>query len=160
MAEYDERNQELYDKNTDKIQDALDAIRQDKNLKTTKAQVAALTGLHRNTFSGQGSRDWVSVELKIIKHQRQEDSKRSKVTKKQQEDNLQSLLDQSKLEILHWFTHYSESERELEKLRNRLKRNNDSLEWHKEELKKERQAHEVLRERIKLLESLVSKNGA
>ena len=157
MAEYDEKNQELYDANTDKIHEALDAIRQDKSLKVTKAQVSALTGLHRNTFSGKGARDWVGIELEIIKKQREYDSKRSSITKKKQEDNLQSLLDQAKLEILHWFTQYSEYEREIEKLRTRLKRDNDSLEWYKEELKKERKSKRELEERIDLLEIVIDK---
>ncbi|CDT79380.1 putative Exonuclease SbcC [Vibrio coralliirubri] len=157
MAEYDEKNQELYDANTDKILNALDAIRQDKSLKVTKAQVSSLTGLHRNTFSGKGSRDWVEIELEIIKKQREDDSKRSRITKKKQEDNLQRLLEQAKLEILHWFTQYSESERELEKLRTRLKRDNVSLEWYKEELKKERKYKSELEERIELLESVIGK---
>ncbi|MEZ9170352.1 hypothetical protein AB4122_02680 [Vibrio cyclitrophicus] len=160
MAEYDEKNREKYDKNTEKIQSALDAIRQDKSLKVTIAQVVSLTGLHRNSLSRQGARGWVGVELEIIRQLRQEDLARGKITSKQKEDNLQNLLDQSKLEILHWFTCYSESERELDKLRNRLKRDTQSLEWYKLELKKERQVQEVLKERIELLESLVGKNGA
>ncbi|HFG1963849.1 TPA: hypothetical protein ACGF58_000653 [Vibrio cholerae] len=157
MAEYDKKNQELYDANTEKIHNALDAIRKDKSLKVTKAQLSVLTGLHRNTFSGTGARDWVGEELDIIKNQRKEDSNRSGITKKKQEDNLQRLLEQAKLEILHWFTQYSESERELDKLRTRLKRDNDSLEWYKEELKKERNSKRELEERIELLESVIDK---
>ncbi len=164
MAEYDQKNQELYDKNTDKIQVALDAIRKDKKLKVTKSQVIRLTGLHRNTFDCKGARAWVGVELEIIKKQRQEESKRSQLTKKQQEGNLQDLLDQSKLEILHWFTKYSELERELGKQRIRSKRDIDSLEWHKAEIKKEREVHNMLEERIELLENLLNdklgNNGA
>ena len=87
---------------------------------------------------------------------RQEELKRSKITKKQQENNLQELLDQSKLEILHWFTKYSESERELNKLRIRSKRDYRSLEWYKTELEKERKAKKTLEERIELLESLLN----
>ncbi|WP_409438754.1 hypothetical protein [Psychromonas sp. GE-S-Ul-11] len=164
MAEYDKKNQEVYDENTDKIWSALDAIRQDKKLKATKAQVATLTGLHRNNFGGESSRAWVSSELDLIKQQRQEESKRTQITKKQQEKNLQELLDQSKLEILHWFTKYSESERELNKLRTRSKRDYESLEWHKAAIEKERKAKKLLEERIELLESLLNeesvKNGA
>ncbi|MEZ8723465.1 hypothetical protein BCU71_17580 [Vibrio lentus] len=155
MAEYDKKNQELYDENTEKIWVALDAIRNDKNLKATKGQVATLTGLHRNTFKEQGARGWVSLELDVIVRQRKEDSKHIKITKKQQEENLQDLLEQSKLEILHWFTLYSESERELTKLRKRFKDTSGSLEWYKEELSKERK---VLQERVELLESLLSKS--
>lgn len=153
MAEYDAKNKELYDKNTEKIWAALDSIRQDKKLKATKSQLMELTQLHRNTFDPKGARHWVSIELELIKKQRQEYSKRKKITKKQQEENLQGLLDQSKLEILHWFTKYSESERELDKLRIRSKRDYKSLEWYKIELEKERKGKKVLEERIKLLES-------
>ncbi len=156
MAEYDEKNKELFEENTNKIWFALDTIRQDKNLKPTKSQVTALTGLHRNTFSSKGARAWVSIELEVIKKQRQEDLQRTKITKKQQEKNLQALLDQSKLEILHWFTKYSESERELNKLRKRSKRDFDSLEWHKNELLKERQVNKELEERLELLEILLN----
>ncbi|SON50555.1 hypothetical protein [Vibrio tapetis] len=155
MAEYDQKNQEKYDKNTDKIWSALDAIRQDKNLKATKAQVSKLTGLHRNTLGGKGSRDWVGLEIELITKQRDEDSNRTKVTKKKQEENLQGLLDQSKLEILHWFTKYSESERDLEKLRIRSARDYDSLEWHKAELRKERKLIKSLEERVVLLENIL-----
>lgn len=164
MAEYDKKNQELYDSNTDKIWSALDTIRQDKKLKLTTKQVAELTGLHRNNFSPKGSRGWVSGEIDLIKKQRAEETRRSKVTKKQQEDNLQELLDQSKLEILHWFTKYSELGRDLDKLTIRSKRDYDSLEWHKTTLEKERKAKKELEERIELLESLFNSesvnNGA
>ncbi|MBF4222890.1 hypothetical protein EAY74_21830, partial [Vibrio anguillarum] len=93
------------------------------------------------------------------KNQRQEDLKRNRVTKKQQEQNLQALLDQSKLEILHWFTKYSESERELDKLRIRSKRDYESLEWHKSEIGKERKAKKMLEDRIELLESLLNEKS-
>ncbi|MDP2489964.1 hypothetical protein Q8W38_11505 [Vibrio splendidus] len=162
MAEYDERNKEQYDLNTKKIEEALLAIRKDKKLKATKKQLVDLTGLHRNTFDSKGSRSWVSQELEIIKSIRQEQPKLNITTEKKKEDNLQKLLDQSKLEILHWFTKYSESERELDKLRHRLKRDNDSLEWYKAELVKGRKSQVALEERIELLESLLSSknNGA
>ncbi|WP_435235535.1 hypothetical protein ACR30L_17595 [Psychromonas sp. PT13] len=156
MAEYDQKNQEQYDENTDKIWSALDAIRRDDKLKATKAQVAALTGLHRNTLGGKGARDWVGIELDILKKHRQEDSKRNKITKKQQEDNLQGLLDQSKLEILHWFTKYSESKREFDKLKMRSKRDYESLEWYKVAFEKERKAKKTLEERIEILDSLLN----
>lgn len=159
MAEYDQKNQEQYDKNTEKIWSALDAIRKDKKLKVTKDQVSKLTGLHRNTLSGKGSRDWVGLELDIIKKQRQEGLKRSQITQKQQEQNLQVLLDQSKLEILHWFTKYSESERELEKLRIRSKRDYESLEWYKTEFGQELKARKALEDRIELLESLLNEKS-
>lgn len=159
MAEYDQKNKENYNNNTAKIWSALDEIRQKKELKTTKTQVAELTGFHRNTLSPKGARDWVGSELNLITLQRKEESKRSKVTKKQQENNLQGLLDQSKLEILHWFTKYSESERELEKLRRRSKRDCESLEWHKTELGKERKAKKALEERIELLERLLNEKS-
>ncbi|EHK8986500.1 hypothetical protein KCU38_003545 [Vibrio vulnificus] len=155
MAEYDKKNRELFDENTKKIWDALDAIRRNKNLKTTKKQVTMLTGLHRNTFDIKGARSWVSEELAVIAKLRKQNSEHSKISKRQQEENLQDLLEQSKLEILHWFTLYSESERELTKLRKRLNDTNSSLEWYKGELSKERKA---LHGRIELLESLVSKN--
>ncbi|EAS63409.1 hypothetical protein VAS14_07544 [Photobacterium angustum S14] len=155
MAEYDKKNQELYDENTKKIWDALDAIRRNKNLKTTKNQMTILTGLHRNTFDIKGARSWVSQELTVIAELRKQNSEHSKISKKQQEKNLQDLLEQSKLEILHWFTLYSESERELTKLRKRFKDTNSSLEWYKEEFSKERKA---LHDKIELLEILVSKN--
>ncbi|MFA0623365.1 hypothetical protein AB4571_05785 [Vibrio breoganii] len=162
MAEYDERNKEQYDLNTKKIEEALLAIRKDKKLKATKKQLVDLTDLHRNTFNPKGSRSWVSQELEIIKSIRQEQPKLNITTEKKKEDNLQKLLDQSKLEILHWFTKYSESERELDKLRHRLKRDNDSLEWYKAELVKGRKSQVALEERIELLESLLSSknNGA
>lgn len=162
MAEYDEKNKEQYDLNTKKIEEALLAIRKDKKLKATKKQLVDLTGLHRNTFDSKGSRSWVSQELEIIKSIRQEQPKRKITTEKRQEENLQKLLDQSKLEILHWFSKYSESERELDKLRHRLKRDNDSLEWYKAELVKGRKSQVALEERIELLESLLSSknNGA
>ncbi|SUP56304.1 hypothetical protein [Vibrio vulnificus] len=112
--------------------------------------------MHRNSFAENGSRGWVSQELESIRRKRKVDLNRDKVSKKQQEENLQNLLEQSKLEILHWFTLYSESERELDKLRKRLNQTNESLEWYKEELSKERK---VLQERIELLESLVSEDG-
>lgn len=86
MAEYDEKNKELFDENTDKIWAALDSIRQDKKLKITKTQIATLTGLHRNTFDPKGARDWVGSELETIKKQRQIDLQCSQVTKKQQEE--------------------------------------------------------------------------
>lgn len=159
MAEYDQKNQELYDTNTDKIWSALDTIRQDKKLKLTAKQVSEITGLHRNNFCPKGARGWVSDELDLIKKQRAEEARRSKVTKKQQEDNLQELLEQSKLEILHWFTKYSESGRDLDKLTTRSKRDYESLEWHKAALEKERRAKKELEDRVELLESLLNEES-
>ncbi|MEZ9703793.1 hypothetical protein AB4308_05130 [Vibrio breoganii] len=162
MAEYDKRNKEQYDVNTKKIEDALLAIRNDRRLKATKKQLVELTGLHRNTFDSRGTRSWVGQELEILKKDKKEYSNRNKVTEKKKEDNLQKLLEQSKLEILHWFTKYSESERELDKLRQRLKRDNDSLEWYRAELAKGRKYQVALEERVERLESLLSlkNNGA
>lgn len=157
MAEYDEKNRELYDNNTEKIYLALDKIRQDKKLKVTKSQLINLTGLHRNTFDPKGPRAWVGTELELIKKQRQDNLEKVQLSTKQEESNLQDLLDQSKLEILHWFTLHSGSKRELDKLRHRLKREIDSLEWYKTELKKERKAKEALEEKVELLESIINK---
>lgn len=155
MAEYDEKNEELYNENTDRIYSALDKIRSDKTLATTKSELARLTGMNRNTFRPQGPRGWVSGELEEIAKNRAKVAIQQKSIKKQQEGNLQKLLDQSKLEILHWYDQYSQSERELEKLRKLLKRNNDSLEWYKVELTKARESKVVLEERISLLDSLI-----
>lgn len=162
MVEYDKRNKEQYDLNTKKIEDALLAIRNDRRLKATKKQLVELTGLHRNTFDSKGSRSWVGQELEILKKDKKDYSNRNKVTEKKKEDNLKKLLEQSKLEILHWFTKYSDSERELDKLRQRLKRDNDSLEWYRAELVKERKSQVALEERVERLESLLSlkNNGA
>ncbi|MGR3960075.1 hypothetical protein [Vibrio lentus] len=157
MAEYDEKNKELFDDNTVRIYSALDKIRSDKTLDTTKAELVRLTGLNRNTFRPLGPRGWVGDELDEIAKNRKKEAKQKKYTKKQQEDNLQSLLDQSKLEILHWYTQYSQSEREAEKLKILLKRDNDSLEWYKAELNKERESKKVLEEKISFLESLIDK---
>ena len=162
MVEYDKRNKEQYDLNTEKIEDALLAIRNDRRLKATKKQLVELTGLHRNTFDSKGSRSWVGQELEILKKDKKDYSNRNKVTEKKKEDNLKKLLEQSKLEILHWFTKYSDSERELDKLRQRLKRDNDSLEWYRAELVKGRKSQVALEERVERLESLLSlkNNGA
>lgn len=162
MVEYDKRNKEQYDLNTKKIEDALLAIRNDRRLKATKKQLVELTGLHRNTFDSKGSRSWVGQELEILKKDKKDYSNRNKVTEKKKEDNLKKLLEQSKLEILHWFTKYSDSERELDKLRQRLKRDNDSLEWYRAELVKGRKSQVALEERVERLESLLSlkNNGA
>ncbi|MCR9696713.1 hypothetical protein [Vibrio parahaemolyticus] len=160
MAEYDKKNRELFEENSEKIQSALDIIRKNKNLKATISEVAAITGLHRNTLSKSSSRgENLSKALEQIKKDRKQFSERCKVTRQQHEKNLQNLLDQSKLEILHWFTKYSESDRELEKLRNRLKQQSDSLEWYRKELKKAQDERSRLDEKVKLLESMLG-NGA
>ncbi|EJE4176571.1 hypothetical protein [Vibrio vulnificus] len=160
MAEYDKKNRELFEENSEKIQSALDIIRKNKNLKATISEVAAITGLHRNTLSKSSSRgENLSKALEQIKKDRKQFSERCKVTRQQHEKNLQNLLDQSKLEILHWFTKYSESDRELEKLRNRLKQESDSLEWYRKELKKAQDERSRLDEKVKLLESMLG-NGA
>ncbi|CAK2471179.1 Exonuclease SbcC [Vibrio crassostreae] len=160
MAEYDKKNRELFEENSKKIQNALDIIRKNNNLKATVSEVAAITGLHRNTLSKSSSRgENLSKALEQIKKDRKQLSERCKVTRKQHEENLQNLLDQSKLEILHWFTKYSESDRELEKLRNRLKQESDSLEWYRKELKKAQDERSRLDEKVKLLESMLG-NGA
>lgn len=153
---YDEKNKEAFDYNTQKIWEALDAIRNDKKLPATKAQLVKLTGLTRNTFNPKGARSWVGGQLDSIKSGRILDAEKKKVTKKKETQNLNDLLDQSKLEILHWFTKYSESERELEKLRTRSKRDIESLEWYKAELQKEREAQIKLHQRIEVMESLLN----
>ncbi|PNI01214.1 hypothetical protein [Vibrio diazotrophicus] len=153
---YDEKNKETFDYNTQKIWEALVAIKNDKKLPATKAQLVKLTGLTRNTFNPKGVRSWVGGELDNIKSDRISDAEKMKVTKQKETQNLNDLLDQSKLEILHWFTKYSESERELEKLRTRSKRDLESLEWYKAELQKEREAQIKLHKRIEVMESLLN----
>ena len=150
---YDEKNHEDFIVNTDKIWDSLDQIRADKNLKTTKAQLSALTGLHRNTFNPEGKRAWVSNELNQIQEQRQRESKTASKKKKSDTQNLNDKLDKAKIEIIHWFNKSTQLTQDLTKSSNRLRQTENTLEWYKKELDKERKEKSLLEEKIAILGS-------
>lgn len=145
---YDNKNEQDYDNITDAIDLGLDKIESTPSLKPTIAELAKLSGVHRNTISKRGT---PKNTLKRIKKERRIRAEIDKEDKKDEAKTLEDQLDNAKIELIHWFTKSSSLETENEQLTISLKRFNDSLEFYKNELKKEKDKNTALQEEINLL---------
>ena len=89
MAHYDEKNQADFAAVTKRIEDALKQIAEDERLPATQANLAALAGVHRNTF-GYKARGIYRDKLKAIKSKRKAKQKISLVPKSNTTDQVVS----------------------------------------------------------------------
>lgn len=100
--EFDEKNENDFQNNTNKIIDALEKIRSDPSLRPFVKTITDLTGIHRNTIS---NRVWPLQKLDQIKSERKaQKNKDSKKSIKSAENILQNKLNNAQKELLYWFT--------------------------------------------------------
>ncbi|HEC73468.1 MAG TPA: hypothetical protein ENI26_03740 [Methylophaga aminisulfidivorans] len=146
---YDKKNQLDYDNNTQKINEALIQIRNNKELKPTISQLTKLTGIHRNTIS---NRVEPVQELRKIKQHREEEAQKSKEKKLTKEDPL-SLLEREikavRIEALYWFNKFLSMEKDFEQVNKRFDAMTKSRDHYKELYESEISNKHDLESRIK-----------
>lgn len=99
-AAYDSKNEENFETVTLALDAALKKIERDSAISANASQLAKLAGVHRNTIY---HRKWPLERLKEIKAKRaqqKEDHAAAKAVSRSPEE----LLEQSRLEIIYWFT--------------------------------------------------------
>ena len=149
---FDKKNTEDYEKITQLITDALQNISSNSNLKVTIKQIVDLTGIHRNTIS---ERNWPKEKLDKIKEdriKRQLKNTEEKVTKKQE---LNEQLKQMKLELVYWFTKAQKLKKGLNQLQHTSDIMTESRDYYSNELNKERQYTQELKNKNALLSKLL-----
>lgn len=100
--EFEEKNENDFQNNTNKIIDALEKIRSDPSLRPFVKTITDLTGIHRNTIS---NRVWPLQKLDQIKSEREaKKNKDSKKSLKSTENILQDKLNNAQKELLYWFS--------------------------------------------------------
>lgn len=116
---YDEKNQEDYKEVTERIERALQQIASDKETRPTKANLARISGVHRNTLykralgsciDGEIESGWPLVILKKIASSRlerkAEHEAKSANAPALHERTLRERLEKSRFEVSMWFQKY------------------------------------------------------
>jgi rubrerythrin len=129
---YEVKNKQDYDDNTDKIYAALDKVKKNSKYKTTLTQLAELTGIHRNTVRDRG---FPSDRLDEIKRERKVTEEIDREPKKNALEELESQLDNAKVELIHWFSKHETIESELSQMEMKFMREKDALSFYKKQLK-------------------------
>lgn len=111
-APYDTKNAESFDTLTYSLNEALKRIEKDLSLPVNVTTLAKLANVHRNTIY---HREWPAVELKRIKAGR-EQQKKNQVIAKANTKSPEQLLEQSRLEILYWFTQLEDARTSVKSL--------------------------------------------
>jgi uncharacterized membrane protein YheB (UPF0754 family) len=148
---YDEKNVEDYIKNTLAIEVALDKIRCDPNLKATITQVQNITGLNRKTIRDRDPNE----ELVKIKKRRKVEAQIDKEEKKDSVSELESQLDNAQKELVYWFKEAQSKELQLNQIELKTKRKQETIDWYKAELEKERLATSTLKMQLNQLTELM-----
>lgn len=104
-APYDTKNAENFDAVTYSLNEALKKIEKDLSLSVNVTNLAKLASVHRNTIY---HREWPVAELKRIKAGR-EQQKKDQAIAKASTKTPEQLLEQSRLEIVYWFTQLEEA---------------------------------------------------
>tara|TARA_Y100000588_G_C14277872_1_gene935311 strand:+ start:5769 stop:6275 length:507 start_codon:yes stop_codon:yes gene_type:complete len=159
--EFDDKNREDFDANTKAITDALLVIENDKKRPASLAEVARLTGLHRNTLSNRSIvvgtlelQTTVSDEISRIKKVKRAQKEGDKETEKQHTATLEELLDSAKNELVFWFKKYRDLSLEFGQMEMQLARKVELVDWYKKELQAERDKLVSLEEQVNLLKEL------
>lgn len=149
---YEVKNKLDYDEYTDKIHAALDKIKKNGNLKTTLTQISELTGIHRNTLK---DREFPKIRLNEIKLERKVRKELDIETKKDALEELETQLDNAKVELIHWFSRHEILEAELSQMEIKFLREKTALEFYKNELQKERDKSEEMQTEVDRLTDLL-----
>jgi len=97
---YDTNNEEHFEAVTRILNEALRRIEKDHSIPTTVSELAKLADVHRNTIY---NRKWPQEQLKEIKTKRAQ-QKKEQAAAKAEPASPKELLEQSRLEIIYWFT--------------------------------------------------------
>ncbi len=155
MNNFDAKNQRDFELNTDRLVQAIDKIRMNNSLPPTIAQLASLTGMHRNAIS---KRVWPSVRLEEIKTERKRTSNTSNHQNKPQDPVkvLEEKLENAKRELVYWFNKNLDNEKQIKQLEQNLCRMTDARSNYENMLKQERIKTSELTTQIKTLKEMLS----
>lgn len=107
---FDQRNKEDFEKITKVLLAGIVSIRSDSSLRATVAELARLTGVHRNTIS---QRKWPQEQLDDIKELRRRAAVARQLQVATREDPVSILadkLEKSRLEVIYWFRQAKDAE--------------------------------------------------
>lgn len=107
---FEQRNRVDFEKITQTLLKGIAAIRSDSSKKSTIAELARLTGVHRNTIR---QRAWPQERLDEIKEIRRRVAAAQKVKVAAREDPVSILtdkLEKSRLEVIYWFRKAKDAE--------------------------------------------------
>jgi hypothetical protein len=104
-APYDTKNEENFEAITRLLNEALRRIERDTSLPATVTELARQADVHRNTIY---HRKWPQEELKEIKAKRAQ-QKKDQASAKSTTMSPEEILEQSRLEIIYWFTQLQEA---------------------------------------------------
>lgn len=155
MNNFDDKNQQDFELNTERLVQAIDKIRAHNSLPPTIAQLSSLTGMHRNAIS---KRLWPSVKLKEIKAERNRIADINKSHNKLQDPVkvLEEKLENAKHELIYWFNKNLDNEKIIKQLELNLYRMTDARNNYENLLKQERINTSELTKQINILKELFS----
>jgi len=107
---FDQRNKQDFEKITQILLIGVKSIRSNSSLRATIAELARLTGVHRNTIS---QRVWPQEQLNDIKDQRRRVAAARQLKIAIREDPVSILndkLEKSRLEVIYWFRQAKDAE--------------------------------------------------
>lgn len=152
---YDNKNADDYDRVTQRLNDALESIAKNPKLPATNAQVAALAEVSRNTVT---NRKFPVDRLKEIKAKRKEEADARKKEEKDKEAALNQTIDGLSREVVHWFAHYREANRDRSDFENQLKRARENADFYRKAYNEEKAKVRDLEAQIDLMKELLREN--
>ena len=151
-APYDTKNAENFDAVTYSLNEALKKIEKDLSLPVNVTNLAKLASVHRNTIY---HRAWPVAELKRIKAGR-EQQKKDQAVAKANIKTPEQLLEQSRLEIVYWFTQLEEARVSVKSLTATIKQTAQSRDYYMTEYQKSRETISKLNADILMLQSVMA----
>lgn len=126
------KNSEDFEANTLAIEEALQAIEQNKKLKPTISQLTKMTGIHRNTLS---NRLTPIQRLKQIKQAREIEKKSQNSKDNSTKINPLKILEEKvnnlQIEVIHWFNEYQDLKLSHDHMQKQYKQLKESQQYYK-----------------------------
>lgn len=129
---FERKNNADFEANTLAIEEALQAIEQNKKLKPTISQLAEMTGIHRNTLSNR-----------VIPIQRLKQIKQAREIEKKSQDNndnstkinplktLEEKVNNLQIEAIYWFNQYQDLKLSHEHMQKQYRQLKESQQYYK-----------------------------
>ncbi|WP_277960707.1 hypothetical protein [Pseudomonas sp. RIT-To-2] len=151
-APYDAKNADSFDAVTYSLNEALKKLERDLSLPVNVTSLAKLASVHRNTIY---HREWPVAELKRIKAGR-EQQKKDQAIAKANTKTPEQLLEQSRLEIVYWFTQLEEARVSVSSLTATTKQTAQARDYYMAEYKKSQETISKLNIEISKLQSAMA----
>lgn len=149
---YETKNAENFDATTFRLREALKQIENDLSLTVKATTLAKLANVHRNTIY---QREWPREELNRIKAAREQQIKERSIEKTKTKSP-EELLEQSRLEILYWFTQLEEARISVKSLTATSQQTARSRDYYIEKANKSQEIISELRADILKLQSAMA----